>query len=133
MLKEVLKLIIVYSFSCVLCIGFYKPTYELSLDESLLLFLGRFSFKQYIKGKKAKYGIQFFELATAGDFVLNISMYSGKTNELLERGSFLFQGARDTKLSSAYETIFAGRLWALPGQSLQLGDIIWKIITFENT
>lgn len=86
MLKEVLKLIVVYSFSCVLCIGFYKPTNELSLNESLLLFIGRFSFKQYIKGKKAKYGIQFFELATAGDFVLNISMYSGKTNELLERG-----------------------------------------------
>jgi hypothetical protein len=42
----------------------YYPDINLSLDESLLLHRGRLAFRQYIKGKKAKYGIKFYELCT---------------------------------------------------------------------
>ncbi|XP_061717571.1 piggyBac transposable element-derived protein 4-like [Cydia pomonella] len=63
----------------------YKPTKELSLDESLLLFRGRLSFRQYIKSKKARYGIKFYELTTSDGFVLNISMYAGNDEEV-EKG-----------------------------------------------
>nr|CAI5821426.1 unnamed protein product [Callosobruchus analis] len=55
----------------------YGPNKELSLDESLLHFRGRLSFRVYIKGKKDKYGIKFIELATSDGYVLNIEMYSG--------------------------------------------------------
>ncbi|CAG5010492.1 unnamed protein product [Parnassius apollo] len=56
----------------------YKPYKQLSLDESLLLFRGRLAFRQYIKSKKVRYGIKFFELTTSDGYVLNIMMYSGK-------------------------------------------------------
>ncbi|XP_045769865.1 piggyBac transposable element-derived protein 4-like isoform X1 [Maniola jurtina] len=56
----------------------YNADKELSLDESLLLFRGRLHFRQYIKSKKARYGIKFYELTTHDGYVLNIKMYSGK-------------------------------------------------------
>jgi len=56
------------------------PDEQLSLDESLLLHRGRLSFRQYIKYKKARYGIKFYELCTPDGYVLNIEMYKGKTN-----------------------------------------------------
>lgn len=56
----------------------YNPEDELSLDESLLLFRGRLHFRQYIKSKKARYGIKFYELTSHDGYVLNIKMYSGK-------------------------------------------------------
>lgn len=57
----------------------YHPNEELSLDESLLLFRGRLQFRQYIKGKRARYGIKFYSLCTADGFVLNLQIYKGKS------------------------------------------------------
>lgn len=54
------------------------PDEVLSLDESLLLFRGRLSFRQYIKGKAAKYGIKFFELCSTDGYVFNIEIYKGQ-------------------------------------------------------
>nr|CAI5855560.1 unnamed protein product [Callosobruchus analis] len=59
----------------------YGPTRELFLDESLLHFRGRLAFRVYIKNKKKRYGIKFFELTTSDGYVLNMEMYSGKINE----------------------------------------------------
>lgn len=59
----------------------YGPGKELSLDESLILFRGRLHFRQYIKSKKARYGIKFYVLTTADGYVLNIFMYCGKGDE----------------------------------------------------
>ncbi|XP_045457227.1 piggyBac transposable element-derived protein 4-like [Melitaea cinxia] len=64
----------------------YSAGENLSLDESLLLFRGRLHFRQYIKSKKARYGIKFYELTTFDGYVLNILMYSGKetTNQNMD-------------------------------------------------
>ena len=59
----------------------YSPEEALSLDESLLLYRGRLSFKQYIKGNKAKYGIKFYELCTTKGYTCNIDIYKGKQIE----------------------------------------------------
>ncbi|KAJ8936302.1 hypothetical protein NQ314_012418 [Rhamnusium bicolor] len=56
----------------------YSPNEALSLDESLLLHRGRLSSKQYIKGKKAKYGIKFFKLCSPNGYIHNIEIYKGK-------------------------------------------------------
>ncbi|CAK1592332.1 unnamed protein product [Parnassius mnemosyne] len=58
----------------------FNPGQDLSLDESLLLYRGRLIFRQYIKSKKARYGIKFYVLTTADGYVLNIIMYSGAEN-----------------------------------------------------
>lgn len=56
----------------------YVPEKELSLDETLILFRGRLYFRQYIKSKKARYGIKFYVLTNADGYVVNIFMYCGK-------------------------------------------------------
>ena len=40
----------------------YKPGKNLSVDESLILFKGRIHFRQYIKTKRARFGIKLYEL-----------------------------------------------------------------------
>ncbi|CAH2000544.1 unnamed protein product [Acanthoscelides obtectus] len=59
----------------------YGPTRELSLDESLLHFRGRLGFRVYIKNKKDRYGIKFYELTTSDGYVLNMEMYSGHSSD----------------------------------------------------
>lgn len=59
----------------------FYPFEQLSLDESLLLHRGRLVFRQYIKNKKKKYGIKFYELCTPDGYILNFEMYTGKSNE----------------------------------------------------
>ncbi len=59
----------------------YTPSQNLSLDESLLLFRGRLSFRQYIKNKAAKYGIKFYELTTSDGYVLNLIIYQGDQSD----------------------------------------------------
>lgn len=58
----------------------FLPNEILSLDESLLLHRRRLSFRQFIKNKKVRYGIKFYELCTPDRYVLNIEMYKGKIN-----------------------------------------------------
>ena len=55
----------------------YTPDKDLSLDESMMLWGGRLVFRQYIKNKRHKYGVKFFELCTNDDFVLKTEIYSG--------------------------------------------------------
>lgn len=57
------------------------PSESLSLDESLMLFRGRLSFRQYMKGKKAKYGVKFYSVCTTDGYLLNLRIYSGKSSE----------------------------------------------------
>lgn len=46
---------------------------KLSLDEYLMIFRGRLSFRQYNKGKRARYGIKFYELTTKDGYILNVN------------------------------------------------------------
>ena len=55
----------------------YTPDKDLSLDESMMLWRGRLVFRQYIKNKRHKYGVKFFELYTNDGFVLKTEIYSG--------------------------------------------------------
>nr|XP_034839650.1 piggyBac transposable element-derived protein 4-like [Maniola hyperantus] len=59
----------------------YKPQQQLFHDESMLLFRGRLSFRQYIKTKKAKYGVKFYILTTSDGYILNFKINQGKNND----------------------------------------------------
>lgn len=56
----------------------FSPGRNLSLDEAMILWRGRLSFRQYIKNKRHKFGIKLYELCTHDGFILNILVYSGK-------------------------------------------------------
>ncbi|XP_060862212.1 piggyBac transposable element-derived protein 4-like [Metopolophium dirhodum] len=59
------------------------PFQSLVIDESLLLWKGRLSFKQFIRTKRHRFGIKFFILCDVEtDFILDFVIYTGKTTEL---------------------------------------------------
>ena len=57
----------------------YVPDKNLSLDESMMLWRGRLLFRQYIKNKRHKYGIKYYELCTSDGLILRASIYSGQS------------------------------------------------------
>lgn len=55
----------------------YVSDKDLSLDESMMLWRGRLIFRKYIKNKRHKYGVKFYELCESDGTVLRVSIYSG--------------------------------------------------------
>ena len=54
------------------------PEKNLSIDESMMLWCGRLVFRQYIKNKRHKYGIKFYELCTYDGLVLTAEAFGGQ-------------------------------------------------------
>lgn len=64
----------------------YYPSRELSLDEGTVLWRGRLKFRQYIKGKRHKYGVKIYSLCEPGGLCVAFTVYSGKDGELSGKG-----------------------------------------------
>lgn len=61
----------------------YVPDRDVSVDESLLLWKGRLSWKMYIPKKRARFGMESYRLCEAKTgYVWNILIYTGKDTEL---------------------------------------------------
>lgn len=56
------------------------PERELTIDESLILWRGRLLIRQYMKGKKAKYGIKLYMLGQSNGLALKILIYGGSAD-----------------------------------------------------
>ena len=56
----------------------WSPERNLSVDESLVLYKGRLQFRQYIKTKRARFGIKLYELTTSDGITLDFLVYCGK-------------------------------------------------------
>ena len=67
------------------CRKVYSPGKCLSLDESLVLFKGRLSFKQYINTKRARFGIMLYQLCTFNGILLDFIVYHGNLAQGLVR------------------------------------------------
>ena len=75
----------------------YAPTRNLSVDETMVGFRGRFGPKQYMPNKPTKYGVKAFTLADSEQgYVLNILPYTGADtlDDASTEHSFLPQPAR---------------------------------------
>lgn len=58
---------------------FYTPSEYLKIDEQLVIFRGRCSFRQYIPSKPAKYGLKVFALVDCKTaYTSNLEIYVGK-------------------------------------------------------
>ena len=53
----------------------YHRDRDLSIDESMMLWRGRLVFRQYIKNKRHKYGVKFYELCQSNGIVLRARIY----------------------------------------------------------
>lgn len=56
----------------------YTPEQDMCIDESMVPFLGRLFFRQYVKGKRHKYGIKIFKLCVKDFYTLGYKIYCGK-------------------------------------------------------
>lgn len=62
--------------------GMY-PFENVALDESLILFKGRLSFRQYIPSKRHRFGIKFFVVADCETgYILDFLIYTGAPNDM---------------------------------------------------
>ena len=62
----------------------FTPSKHVAVDESVITFKGRVSFRQYLKGKPNPWGIKAFVLADSiTGYLCNVSIYYGKTTALL--------------------------------------------------
>ena len=69
------------------------------IDESLISFSGRLSFKQYLPSKASKYGVRIFRLCLVNGFVLKKIVYQGeKTIFMLKYPSFLITLVKERTL-----------------------------------
>ena len=60
----------------------YTPNHAVTIDEAMIPFKGRLSFKQYIKNKPTKWGIKAFVLSdSANGYVYRVQIYTGKSAE----------------------------------------------------
>ena len=61
------------------CQNNFKPTKNISVDEGMVAFRGRLSFKQYMPAKPTKYDIEVWMAADSSNrYVLNFDVYLGK-------------------------------------------------------
>ena len=61
------------------CENNFKPTKNISVDEGMVGFRGRLSFRQYMPAKPTKYGIKVWMAADSSNgYVLNYDVYLGK-------------------------------------------------------
>ena len=52
------------------CFQAFSPGKEVSIDESLVLFKERLNFQQYIKSKRARFGIKLYQLCSSNGILL---------------------------------------------------------------
>ncbi|CAB3221935.1 unnamed protein product [Arctia plantaginis] len=65
----------------------YYPAAQLSLDESMVLWRGRLSFRQFIKNKRHKYSIKLYMLTEPDGLILKFRVYAGgKDSEVAGKG-----------------------------------------------
>ncbi|KAJ8929104.1 hypothetical protein NQ314_018218 [Rhamnusium bicolor] len=55
-----------------------NPGKILTVDETMILFRGKLKFKQYIPGKRHKYGVKVFKLCDMIGYTYSLEVYSGK-------------------------------------------------------
>lgn len=56
----------------------YTPSENIYIDESMVPFQGRIIFRQYISGKRHKYGVKLYKLCSEGGYTYNFIIYTGK-------------------------------------------------------
>lgn len=64
----------------------YYPGQQLSIDEAMVLWRGRLVFRQYIKGKRHKYGIKLYSVNEPEGLTMKFKVYAGGQDELAGKG-----------------------------------------------
>ena len=60
----------------------HSPDREVSIDESMVLWRRRLIFRQYIPGKRQKYGVKLYMLCEPSGYAWNFFIYCGKLDPI---------------------------------------------------
>ncbi|CAK9803074.1 PiggyBac transposable element-derived protein 4 [Anthophora quadrimaculata] len=86
------------------CSTFFHPFLKLVIDESLILFIGRLHFKQFIPSKRHRFGIKIFVLCDCETgIVLKLLVYIGSEIDIPRNDPLGVSGAVIKKLMINYE------------------------------
>lgn len=66
----------------------YAPEEKICIDESVVPFLGRLLFKQFLKNKRHRYGIKVFKICAKDYYTLEYNVYSGKGSQTQNESLF---------------------------------------------
>jgi hypothetical protein len=106
--------------------GAFSPYRDVVIDESLLLFKGRLSFKQYIPSKRSRFGIKTFVMCDCKTgYILDFIVYTGANSDITVSG--LGKGADivTTLLAPCLQkghTLFVDNWYSSPDLFLWLHD-----------
>ena len=81
-----------------------KPEKNIVIDESMVPWRGRLLFRQYIPGKRHKYGVKLYKLCLTGGYTYNVEIYTGKNVNSTTKGH-----AHDIVMRLMNELLFEGR------------------------
>jgi len=91
-----------------------QPLDKLCVNEYLVKFMGRLSFKQYIKNKRDRFGIKYFKLCIPPCYTIAIKVYAGKeavvddsvgTNIVMTLGDPYFDCERTLYVGNWYSSV----------------------------
>jgi hypothetical protein len=86
----------------------YIPGAVVTIDETMIPWRGRLSFKQYIPGKAHKYGVKMYKLAATNGYTWNYLIYTGQQDPMagLGHAETIVMNLLDG-LSGCYRTVVA--------------------------
>ncbi|KAG0418926.1 hypothetical protein HPB47_004500, partial [Ixodes persulcatus] len=66
----------------------YMPEENISIDESLMLYKGRLSWKQFLPLKRSRFGVKFYVLCEAASgYIWDVVIYTGKGTDVDDQAS----------------------------------------------
>ena len=102
----------------------FSPGHEIAVDEAMISFEGRVSFKQYVKGKPTPWGNKAYTLADSQTgYISYLRLYFGKDTDILQ--NWLLHSTRvvctlSQPLSGKNHTLYCDRFYTSPELAVEL-------------
>ena len=104
-----------------------KPGKNIVIDESMVPWRGRLGFRQYIPGKRHKYGVKLYKLCLPEGYTYNIEIYAGKNETIIEKSH-----SHDVVMRLLNGLLFEGRILFIDSYytSVPMGEELLEKNTF---
>lgn len=104
-----------------------RPGKNIVIDESMIPWRGCLGFRQYIPGKRHKYGVKIYKLCLPEGYTYNFEIYTGRTETIIEKSH-----AHDVVMRLLNGLFFEGRILFIDNYytSVPLGEELLENSTF---
>ena len=104
-----------------------RPGKNIVIDESMIPWRGRLGFRQYIPGKRYKYGVKIYKLCLPEGYTYNFEIYAGRNQTVIEKSH-----THDVVMRLLNGLLFEGRTLFIDNYytSVPLGEELLENSTF---